>query len=97
MKNEFNDNDYEICFNALVPYIGEHKKCPYFFKLINFFMKKIEKKDDLSNIYRHIFLCFFGPRERNDNKGRDFIYERVNEKVKECLKMLLNILLFMIK
>ena len=83
MKEEIPDD--KTCFQLIAPSIGHKKASKNYFKIQKYLYKKIEKKDEISEIYQYIYYCFYGRRKLDDKSSPEkYFYE--NTKVKTNLK-----------
>jgi hypothetical protein len=86
LKSEIADNDFKTCFQVLAPCIGKRKASNNYFKIQNYFINKINKKDEMSDIYNYIYKCLYGKRTKDDKKPREKFYEKSNDNFKILLK-----------
>lgn len=83
MKEEIPDD--KTCFQLFAPSIGHKMASLNYFKIQKYLYKKIEKKDEISEIYQYIYYCFYGRRKLEDKSSPEkYFYE--NTKVKTNLK-----------
>ena len=90
-KLEKDITDDRTCFGVMIPYIGNKRASPNYLKIVDYFANKINKKDEMSEIYQYIYYCFFGRRNPEDKKSP---VERFNPNYKNIRQLLVNIIKF---
>ena len=83
--------DDSTCYEVMVPYIENKRVSPNYLKIVDYFANKINKKDQMSEIYQYIYYCFFGRRKQEDKKNSD---ERFTSNYKNIPQFLVNIIKF---
>ena len=84
---EGNIPDDKTCFELMIPCIGKSKSSKNYTKIQEYFKGKIDKNDEMSEIYQYIYYCFYGERTTNDKKPPEYFYSGE----KKILDLLINI------
>lgn len=86
LKEEIKDD--KTCFEIMAPCIGYKKASNNYFKIQKYFLNKVSKKDEISEIYQYVYYCFFGRRKLGDKKPNEKFYA----KDKDLQELLINII-----
>ena len=61
--------DDKTCFELMAPCITYKKASLNYFNIQNYFLDKIDKNDEMSEIYKYIYQCFYGNRKKDDKSS----------------------------
>ena len=86
LKEEIADDDLKSCFEVFVPYIGHKKASKNYYKIQKFLYKKTLKEDEMAQIYKYIYRCFFGNRVPDDSKSKEIFYKNSSDNFKNLLR-----------
>jgi len=88
LKDEIPDD--KTCFQLIAPTIGYKKASKNYFKIQRYLYKKIEKKDEMSEIYQYIYYCFYGRRKLEDKSSPEkYFYDKIKQNKQTNLKDIL--------
>ena len=88
LKDEIPDD--KTCFQLIAPTIGYKKASKNYFKIQRYLYKKIEKKDEMSEIYQYIYYCFYGRRKLEDKSSPEkYFYDKNKQNKQTNLKDIL--------
>lgn len=80
--------DDKTCFEFLAPCIISSRVSSNYRKIQNYFLDKIDKNDEMSEIYKYIYRCFYGSRTKDDKSSPEKFYP----KEKNIHQLLINII-----
>ena len=73
-KFEGEIQDDKTCFEIMAPCIGCNKVSSNYKKIQKYIFAKIEKNDEMSEIYQYIYYCFYGRRKLEDKSSNEKFY-----------------------
>lgn len=81
--------DDKTFLQLLIPNIGYKKASNNFFLIQDYLAKKMNRNDEMSEIYQYIYYCFFGRRKLNDKKSPEKFFKESDQVHIDILKNVL--------
>ena len=76
--------DDKTCFELMAPCITYTKASLNYFNIQNYFLDKIDKNDEMSEIYKYIYRCFYGNRKKDDKSSPEKFFPKESD-IRELL------------
>ena len=89
LQENIKDDDYKLCFEILAPCLGDSKASINYKIIQKYIDNKINKHDEMSEIYNYIYSCLYGNRAINSNASIQAFYKSATKK---SIKLLQNII-----
>ena len=68
-------SDDKTCFQLIAPCIGYKKASKNYKKIQTYFFSKINKDNNMSEIYKYLYKCFYGTRKLEDKSSFETFFK----------------------